>query len=747
MPDWWPMTGAGTEMAARTRAGLPLQNSDALFEAMIERAFETIVITDREGHVCYANPAIERVLGYPPAQLVGSNIMSLIHPEDAAQASSVLGELNLAAQENKMPPLLMETRFGRVDGSWTVLESTLLVLGTYGIVINSRDITARKRCEAILAGQNQVLEMIGRDAPLPDVLENLLRLTEFHFAGMHGAILLADPDGIHGRYGVAPSLPPSYWDALDVISVGKRVAACGPPEARTSSFVLIDVRENSIWTDYCDLMRGHGYQACWAAPVFSSHGDVLGALALHYRELRQPCAAELKLAEDAARIAGIAIERKRTEAKFNHMAYHDALTGLPNRVLLLDRLTQAIIHAERIKDSGAVLFIDLDQFKQVNDTLGHQAGDRLLQEVARRLQNCMRKEDSLGRLGGDEFVLTLMAPADSRSAAQVAQKIMDALLEPIHLEGTELQVSCSIGISMYPCDGESAEMLMRNADTAMYRAKAKGRGNFQYFTPDLNAQVQNRNSIANRLRHALVNGELSLVYQCQVELESGAILAVEALLRWRQPDRGSILPLEFLSIAEDTGLILPIGDWVLREACTQLKRWHDAGHGDLCLSINLSLRQLSQADIAGAVARVLDETGLPASALSLEITESMLIFPFEENLAALRQLDKLGVHLSLDNFGTGYSSLADLQRLPLDTLKIDRSFIRGIGRDGNDMALTNAIIAMARKLHLNVVAEGVETSEQAAFLREHGCLAGQGYFYGKPVAPDILEALLRRQEA
>lgn len=742
------MTGAGVNAVTDGQAGLRLKNPDALFATLVEDAYETVLIIDRDGRVCYANASIERVLGHRPALLLGSELASLVHPEDAAQASGACDALSLSAPRQERTPRMIEVRFGHADGSWPVLESVLSALDApslSGIVITSRDITERKLGESILAGQNHVLEMIGMDAPLHDVLMALARLLEAHFDGMHAAILLLDQDGLRARLGAAPSLAPDYLRALDGIAVGSRVGAGGARGAGGRQFALIDVRQDLQWADYRDLAKRHGYHACWAAPILSAKGEVLGALGMHYREPHQACAIELKLAEDTARIAGIAIERKRTEAKFNHMAYHDALTGLPNRVLLQDRLNQAIIHGERIKDSGAVLFIDLDQFKQINDTLGHHAGDRLLQEVARRLQNCMRKEDSLGRLGGDEFVLTLMAPADSRSAAQVAQKIMDALQAPVMLDGLAVKVSCSVGISMYPGDGQSAEVLMRNADIAMYRAKAKGRGNFQYFTPDLNVQVQNRNSIAVNLRQALARGEFSLDYQCQVALSSGAILAVEALLRWRHPERGLIAPLEFIAVAEDTGLILPIGDWVLRAGCAQLKRWHDAGHGGLRLAINLSPRQLVQSDIVNVLAGILTETGLPPTALSLEITEDILAYPFEEKLRTLRLLRQLGVHLSLDHFGTGYSSLADLQRLSLDSLKIDGSFIRGIGGAAKDMALTNAIIAMAAQLQLQVIAEGVETGEQASFLRAHGCQVGQGYFYGKPVTADILGALLRAQ--
>jgi diguanylate cyclase (GGDEF)-like protein len=426
------------------------------------------------------------------------------------------------------------------------------------------------------------------------------------------------------------------------------------------------------------------------------------------------------------------------------MAYHDALTGLPNRILLKDRLNQAIVHAQRIQDSVAVLFIDLDQFKLINDSLGHHVGDKLLQAVSQRLQYCMRKDDTLARFGGDEFVLVLMAPADGYSAGQVAEKIRDVLQLPVMVDGHELHVGCSIGISLYPHDGNDTDTLMRNADIAMYHAKERGRGNFQYFTPDLNVVAQYRHSIAHQLRQAIAKNEFSIDYQCQIDMHSGLIFGIEALLRWRQPDRGYVSPQEFISIAEETGLIVPIGEWVLREGCRQLKRWFDDGNPHLCMSINLSVRQVLQPDIVGIVARILEETGLPPSALNLEITENILMLPLQENLSTLKKLSHLGVKLSLDDFGTGYSSLSYLQRFSLDMLKIDQSFVRGIGHDESDMAITNAIIAMAKTMDLKVIAEGVETPEQALFLQQNGCDSAQGFYYGKPEPAERVTELLKR---
>lgn len=726
--------------AACAYEGLPLPGNDELFAALIQDAFEIIVIVDIDGIVCYANPSTERIMGYRPAELVGVNLIGLIHPEDGPKAIRFIDRIK-SATKPKVPPLVVEARIRNKNGAWAMLESTVKVLDTAtvtGIVINCRDITARKQEQALRIGQNEVLEMIATDAPMADVLEALVRLIEAQSDQLTCVVLVPDQDGMHVPRGIGSGSSLADRDG-EIGAIDREAIQC------RRRVIATDLRPDTRSSGDLELAGRHGFGAYCATPINSSRDQVLGIFGVYLHDARAPSRIELGLIDAAARIAGIALEQKRAKDKIDYMAYHDALTGLPNRALLQDRLTQAIIHADRIKSGLALLYIDLDRFKHVNDSLGHEIGDRLLQTVARRLQQCLRKEDSLARLGGDEFMVTLMAPAGSRSAAQVAEKALKALHQPVMVDGHELHVSCSIGISLYPNDGHDATTLIRHADTAMYHAKEKGRANYQYFTVDLNAMTQYRHSIATQLRQALMHDEFSLNYQCQVDMESGSIFAMEALLRWRQPQRGLVSPLDFISIAEDTGLIVPIGEWVLREGCTQLKRWLDAGYENLGISINLSVRQLLQEDIVDIIQRILDETGLPATALSLEITESMLMEPVEENLATLRQLRNMGIQLSLDDFGTGYSSLSYLQRFSLDTIKIDKSFVRGIGHDRNDMAITNAIIAMARTLDLKVIAEGVETDEQALFLRAHGCAAAQGYFYSKPVSADVMTQLLRRQ--
>ncbi|HVK55009.1 MAG TPA: EAL domain-containing protein [Burkholderiales bacterium] len=438
-------------------------------------------------------------------------------------------------------------------------------------------------------------------------------------------------------------------------------------------------------------------------------------------------------------------ERKQQEERIRYMAHHDMLTGLPNRMLLRDRVNQAIAQAHRNQTLVAVIFIDLDYFKNINDSLGHQIGDRLLQKATRRLQRCLREGDSVARLGGDEFVISLPNVVNGNDAAVVAQKALDALEQSFIVDGHELHVSCSIGISLYPADGGDAEALMRAADTAMYYAKEKGRSNYQFFTSALNTAVQQRLALATKLRQALALGELVLYYQPQVDLETGKIFSAEALLRWRRAGGEPISCSDFISVAEETGLILPIGEWALYKACEQLRCWRDAGAPDLRMAVNVSSRQFYQPNFTAMVTAALDSAGLPANALELEITERMLMQPSEDNITALNQLSEMGVQLSVDDFGIGYSSLAYLQRFPIHALKIDQSFVGGIGSDPNDTAIVSAIIAMAQSLRLKIVAEGVENLQQIMFLKARGCLAAQGFYYSVPLSAEAFAELLHKQ--
>ena len=436
-------------------------------------------------------------------------------------------------------------------------------------------------------------------------------------------------------------------------------------------------------------------------------------------------------------------ERKRAEAQIASLAYHDTLTGLPNRLLFSDRLAQAILQAQRRAWRLGVLFLDLDRFKVINDSLGHGAGDRLLQALARRIASTLRSEDTVARLGGDEFTLLLPNVGRVEDVTLVAEKLLDSVRRPVRIDDSELFVSASIGISLFPDDGADPETLVKNADTAMYRAKELGRDNYQLYAAAMNATALERLALETSFRKALSRDELILYYQPILDLATGEPVGVEALLRWNRPDFGLVSPLDFIPMAEATGLILPVGPWLLNTACSQVKRWHETLRPGLRLAVNLSARQFQQPDVAGLVQRAVRATEFPVDCLDLEITESWAMQNADAAILTMRELKSLGISLSIDDFGIGYSSLSYLKRFPIDKLKIDRSFVHDIPGDADDTAIVAAVLALAHSLKLKVVAEGVETEEQREFLAARGCDLAQGYLFGPPLPAEDCERLLR----
>lgn len=438
-------------------------------------------------------------------------------------------------------------------------------------------------------------------------------------------------------------------------------------------------------------------------------------------------------------------ETKRYQEELEHRANFDALTGLANRNLLHDRLQQALSYAARFKKTVWVAFLDLDRFKFVNDSAGHNCGDLLLKVVAERLKAGVRAADTVGRMGGDEFVLVLPQYQSGPMTVETIEKVMAQVAKPVPIGGTEFFVSCSIGIAVFPDDGTNAETLLTHADVAMYRAKEMGRNNYQFFEPSLNTQTQARLRIEGALRHALERDEFLLHYQPQVDLKTGRIVGAEALIRWQHSEFGMVLPGEFIALAEETGLIVPIGAWVLRTACVQTQAWQALGFGKLRVAVNLSGIQFAQPDIVQTVAAALKQSGLDPACLEIELTESIVMHDVERTITTLHQLKALGVQLSVDDFGTGYSSLAYLKRFPIDVLKIDQSFVRDIPTNADDAMIVVSIISLAHNLRLQVIAEGVETAEQLAYLRRHDCDEIQGYYFSKPVAASLIEQTLRER--
>ena len=478
-----------------------------------------------------------------------------------------------------------------------------------------------------------------------------------------------------------------------------------------------------------------GLHGAFAFPIRSGNA-ILGVMEFFSLDSRPPDEALLQCTRAIGSQIGLFISRRRAEDRIRHLAHYDELTGLANRNMFTQCLGHALAQARRNETQLAILFIDLDRFKNVNDTLGHAAGDRLLKEVADRLCGCLRESDTIGRLGGDEFVVLLEGMPQPTHSAEVAQKILATLAKPFNVDSQEFHLTASIGISTYPADSKNLESLLKNADIAMYHAKELGKNNFQFYSAQMNIHTLERLELESHLRSALRHNEFLLHYQPKIDVKNRRVIGMEALVRWQHPTKGLIPPMQFIPMAEETGLIVPIGEWVLRTACARNKAWQEQGLPPLCVAVNLSARQFTNELLVQNVLRVLNETGLEAAFLELEITESMVMHDPEHAVEQLKRLKAIGIRISMDDFGTGYSSLSYLKRFPIDSVKIDRSFINGLPLDADDVAITQAIIAMAHGLKLKVIAEGTETGEQFSFLRDHGCDELQGYYFSKPLPED-----------
>jgi diguanylate cyclase (GGDEF)-like protein/PAS domain S-box-containing protein len=501
----------------------------------------------------------------------------------------------------------------------------------------------------------------------------------------------------------------------------------GTTRAQAPNPMEFAIRENKTvsLTPNCVLIRRDGAESPIedsAAPIHDRQGHVTGAVMV-FHDVSAARAATLKMA---------------------YLAQHDSLTDLPNRILFNDRLTEAMTLASRYRRQLAVLFLDVDRFKHVNDSLGHDIGDRLLQSMAQRLLGCVRASDTVSRQGGDEFVILLSELTHAQDATVCADKILESLRAPHRIDKYDVQVTASIGIVTYPDDGTDCETLMKHADFAMYHAKDNGRDNRQFFKRDLNLRAVKRQALEDSMRHALEREEFSVHYQPKVNLESGEIVGVEALIRWLHPDLGLVSPAEFIPIAEECGLMIPIGRWVMGQACHQAQAWREIGLAPIRIAVNISAAELRARDFLKGVGVILEETGLDPHLLELELTETFLVQDSTAMSAVLHDLKRLGLKLALDDFGTGYSSLNHLRRFPIDTLKIDRSFVRNITTNSDDASIICAVISMGKNLHMRVVAEGVETREQLTFLRDRECPFGQGYYFSQPVTGQACTQLLRR---
>jgi len=591
--------------------------------------------------------------------------------------------------------------------------------------------------------RNNTLELIASSSKLSKVLPAVIQSIENEFSDAICSILLLDKTGKHLILGAAPSLPDFYNQALEGIAIGHGVGSCGTAAYTGKRVIVADIAKHPYWSAWTELTKKAKLAACWSEPIIDNQGKVLGTFAIYHRKIAAPKAIEFKLIEQFANLARIAIEREIANKMIWQQANFDSLTNLPNRNLLNEHLTSAIDNAQREKKQLAIVMLDLDKFKDVNDSLGHSAGDTLLIETSNRIKKCIRKNDIIARLGGDEFIILLVGTGNPDDIDNIGQKLLNTLAQPYEIQQKNIYCTASIGIALYPNDATSISALLRNADQAMYSAKARGRNSIHYFTENMRTEFVQRMEIIQDLRIAIKQQQFYMVYQPIVNLANNKISKAEALIRWQHPEKGLISPLDFISIAEETGLIIEISEWIFTEVSQQVKHWRNTYCHDLMISINtspLQYRNKGKQIMAWAESLIVQE--IPPQAIAIEITENLLMENQEEVVDALDKIRQQGISVSIDDFGTGYCSFSYLKNYTIDYLKIDKSFVQNMSADNKDVALCEAIIVMANKLNIEVIAEGIETEQQKQLLIQAGCLLGQGYLLAKPLSTDNFEKLL-----
>jgi diguanylate cyclase (GGDEF)-like protein/PAS domain S-box-containing protein len=673
--------------------------------AALEAADHSIVITDDTGIIVSLNRAFTAMTGYSKDEALGHNLRLL---KSGKQPRSYYADLWSTIASGKVWHGELVNR--RKDGTTYIEEMTITPLrqrdgemtATHYIAIK-QDITERKRSEEMLLDNENKYRVLFEDSADANWL-----MDEKGFLDWNSAALQ-----MFGYLEGAPMHPADISPLNQSDGTPSRTAA----EHRITA-AFRNGKERFEWLHQRKNGNVFPAEVCLTALTLGGRPRLLATV----RDIT---------------------DRKLAEEQIRFLAFYDTLTGLANRPLLRDRLTNALADARRHKRRVALLFLDLDRFKDINDSLGHAVGDLLLKEVAARLKTWGREQDTIARLGGDEFLITLTEVKDPADVAVATERLMDAMTAEFLVQGHSLNVSCSIGVSIFPEHGADCETLIKNADAAMYRAKDSGRNNFQFFAEDMNAQLAERLNLENGLRLALSNEELFLMYQPQMDIATGKITGLEALLRWQHPDLGLVPPDKFIRIAENSGLIIPIGEWVLRSACRQARGWQDEGLPAVTVAVNVSAVQFRQQGFCELIEDVLRETGLAAQYLELELTESLLLANADVTLSVIRELKSMGLTLAIDDFGTGYSNFTSLRQFGVSKLKIDRSFISDVATNPDDSAITASIISMAKSLRLKVIAEGVENEAQMSFLRSHQCDEIQGYYFSKPLAVDKVADKLR----
>ena len=701
---------------------------------------------DLETDEVYYSPRWKNMLGYAEHELENhlNTWASLVHPEEKDRVLQAVRDY----LDQITPSFEVEMRMLHKAGHHVFVLSRAFL--THRAVDNKPvrlvgthvDITERKKAEDYLQKNAEILQMIASGVAATLIYDQIALMYEGRHPGMRCSMLeLEDGRLLHGG---APSLPKAYCDAVHGLKNGPDVGSCGTSTYTGRRVLVEDIETDPKWRELKHVALPHGMRCCWSEPIKNSSGHVLGAFGMYYDHAALPTDDELEDLKSAARLAGIVMERDQDHKRIRDLAYKDQLTGLSSRTDFYHHLREAVKLSKRHDSSFFLLYIDLDDFKGVNDSLGHDAGDLLLQAIARRLKNVSREIDLVARLSGDEFCILVNDVDDDLTAAQVAQRVLTEVSEPIQLSSRKFTPSCSIGIACYPDDGEDLSTLLKAADTSLYSAKEQGKNQYAFYKPELTKKAEMRFQLEQALREAVEQQHLTLVYQPQIELSSNRIVGVEALSRWHHPQLGQVPPAEFIATAERIGMIKPLTQWVLNRACTQVVDWIRSGLPPVRVAVNISPSYFLDKEFASMIEQTIARTGMQPGNLVLEVTEGV-VQTDQENLRIFEQLKQLGVIIAIDDFGTGYSSFASLKHLAAESLKIDKHFINDMFSDDKTRMLIASMIEIGHNLDHTITAEGIETQAQFDALREMGCEMAQGFFISRPVPASEIAGLLTEQ--
>ena len=709
----------------------------------VDRSDTALITLDAGLGITYVNAGFTRLFGYTLEQMRGKRPTQMLAGPHSDPATMRYIYEEAAAWRKFSADLLMYRSDGRPLWTSIITNPVGDIPGEpCDSVAVLTDITHSKMHEVL---HNRVLDALVREQPLVDVMQMICIELERVAPGISASVLGVDNDG-RLRALAAPTLPPDYTEAVDGQRIGAGVGVCGTAAWRGRPVSVADTRSDPLFAGFRFVPDQHGLLACWSSPIKSSGGRVLGTFAFYYRQAREPDPWHIKLAEICLHLCALALEREQTRARVHQLAFYDALTGLPNRMMFNARAEQLLVNAEAGNAPVAILFLDVDRFKRVNETQGHAAGDGLLRDIAQRLGEHLGAGDLAGRQAGDEFVLAL-PQCGGEQAAGIAERLLGAIAAPSVVGHMTLQPSASIGVAMFPEDGRDINTLLRHADLAMHRAKVEGGGSFRFFSADMNRLAQERVALETALREALHRDQLQLHFQPQVLSQPPHQLhGVEVLLRWEHPQLGAISPARFVPLAEESGLIGELGRWVLRSALHQLADWRRRGVAVPRVAINLSAINFEDPQLLDELLGLLTSLGLTPADVTLEMTESVMLSPQPRVLEHITAMQAAGVALSLDDFGTGYSSLSHLHRLPIHELKLDMSFVRDLEHSVSARALTNSVLRIGESLHKLVVAEGVETERQRRLLAGLGCEVLQGFLFSPPLPANELEQWLAMRD-